>query len=96
MENLNKLIPTTNQNIVERDGLLKIKVNTRKTEAANANKVLEKHLANTDDIYKIVDAVYAMGRTNEERIGLKRERKNKRKIREREMRTEGYENWKNR
>ena len=86
----------SNQNIVERDGLLKIKVNTRKTEAANANKVLEKHLANTDDIYKIVDAVYAMGRTNEERIGLKRERKNKRKIREREMRTEGYENWKNR
>jgi hypothetical protein len=41
MENLNKLSPTTNQNIEERDRLIKIKVNISETELANANKVLE-------------------------------------------------------
>ena len=48
----------------------------RETELANANKVLEQHLSNTDDICKIVDAVYAMGRTIEERMGIKRFKKN--------------------
>ena len=38
----------------------------------NVNEVLEKHLNDTDDICKIVDAVYAIGRTTEERLGLKR------------------------
>ncbi|CAB4000942.1 Hypothetical predicted protein [Paramuricea clavata] len=37
MENLNKLSPTTNQNIEERDRLIKIKVNISETELANAN-----------------------------------------------------------
>ena len=41
MENLNKLSPTTNQNIEERDRLIKIKVNISETELANANKVLK-------------------------------------------------------
>jgi hypothetical protein len=53
MENLNKLSPTTNQNIEERDRLIKIKVNISETELANANKVLEKHLSNTDNVCKI-------------------------------------------
>ena len=68
IENLNKLNPTTNRNIEERDRLIKLKVNIRETELANANKVLEQHLSNTDDICKIVDAVYAMGRAIEERM----------------------------
>ena len=75
MENLNKLSPTTNQNIEERDRLIKIKVNISETELANANKVLEKHLSNTDNVCKIVDAVYAMGRTIEKRMGIKRGKK---------------------
>ena len=77
IENLNKLNPTTNRNIEERDRLIKLKVNIRETELANANKVLEQHLSNTDDI--IVDAVYAMGRTIEERMGIKRFKKNTKK-----------------
>ena len=75
MENLNKLSPTTNQNIEERDRLIKIKVNISETELANANKVLEKHLSNTDNVCEIVDAVYAMGRTIEKRMGIKRGKK---------------------
>ena len=84
MENLNKLSPTTNQNIEERDRLIKIKVNISETELANANKVLEKHLSNTDNVCKIVDAVYAMGRTIEERMGIKRGKKKTKKKGERD------------
>ena len=91
IENLNKLNPTTNRNIEERDRLVKLKVSIRETESANANKVLKQHLSNTDDICKIVDAVHAMGRTIEERMGIKRFKKNM-KRRERGMRTEEYEN----
>ena len=41
--------------------------------------MLEQHLSNTDDICKIVDPVYAMGRTIEERMGIKRFKKNTKK-----------------
>jgi hypothetical protein len=40
-------------------------VNIREAEHANANEVLEDHLDNTDDICKIVDAVFAMGSSRE-------------------------------
>ena len=84
MQNLNKLSPTTIQNIEERDRLIKIKVNISETELANVNKVLEKHLSNTDNVCKIVDAVYAMGRTIEERMGIKRGKKKTKKKGERD------------
>lgn len=71
MANLNKLKPRTNQNIEERDRLIKLKVNIGEGELAHANNVLENHLGNTDDRCKIVDVVYAMGRTIEERMGIK-------------------------
>ena len=62
---------------------MKLKKGVSKVELDRANKILEKHLDNTDDICKVVDAVYAMGRTIEERKGLKwkdkrKEQKNKR------------------
>ena len=62
---------------------MKLKKGVSKVELDRANKTLEKHLDNTDDICKVVDAVYAMGRTIEKRKGLKRkdnrkEQKNKR------------------
>jgi hypothetical protein len=46
--------------------------------------VLEKHLSNTDNVCKIVDAVYAMGRTIEERMGIKRGKKKTKKKGERD------------
>ena len=79
IENLDKLNPTTSRNIEERNRLVKLKVSKRETKLANANKVLEQHLSNTDDICKIEDAVYAMGRTIEERMGIKRFKKNTKK-----------------
>ena len=36
-----------------------------------ANVILEEYLAQTNDIYKIIDAVYAMGRNIAERMGIK-------------------------
>ncbi len=50
--------------------LLSLKVKIREAELANANKVFDDHLNNTCDMCKIVDAVYAMGRTMEERMGI--------------------------
>ena len=76
---LNTLTPTTKENIAERERLLKIKKGVSKAEIYRANKILEKHLDNIDDICKVVDAVYAMGRTIEERKGLKRKEKRKNK-----------------
>ena len=56
---------------------MKLKRGVSKVELDRYNKILEKHLDNTDDICKVVDAVYAMGRTIEERKGLKRKDKRK-------------------
>ena len=78
-EILNTLKSTTKDNIEERERLLKLKKGVSKAEIERANKVLEKKLENTDDICKVVDAVYAMGRTIAERKGIKQRRKNERK-----------------
>ena len=79
VENLERLKQTKKENFEERECLMKLKERIRRMELENVNKVLEKHLSNTDDICKIVDAVYAMGRTIEERLGLKRGEKKKKK-----------------
>ena len=76
-EILHTLIATTKENIEQRERLMKLKKGVSKVEQDRANKILEKHLDNTDDICKVVDAVYAMGRTIEERKGLKRKDKRK-------------------
>ena len=41
------------------------------------NKILEKHLDNTNNICTVVDAVYAMDQTTEERERLKQNEKRK-------------------
>ena len=79
MENLERFMQTTKENIEERERLMKLKERIKRMELENVNEVLEQHLNNTDDICKIVDAVYAMGRTIEERLGLKRQKKEKRR-----------------
>ena len=42
-----------------------------------ANVIPEEYLAQTNDISKITDAVYAMGRKIEERMGIKKKKQNK-------------------
>ena len=71
-EILNALTASTKESIVERDRLMKLKKGVAKAEIDRANKILKKHLINTEDMCKVVDAVYAMGRTIEERKGIKR------------------------
>ena len=58
---------------------MKLKKGVLKDKTDRANKILEKHLNNNDDICKVIDAVYAIGRTIEERNGLKRNKKRKEK-----------------
>ena len=55
---------------------------------------MEKHLGNTNNICTVIDAVYAMGQTIEERKGMKRNEKGK--IKTEKDQIGGYENSKRR
>ena len=69
---LNSLKSTMKENMEERERLSKLKKGVPKAEIERPNGILEKKLENTEDICKVVNAVYAMGRTIEERKGIKR------------------------
>ena len=71
MEILHTLTPTTKAHIDKRERLPKIKKEISNAEFIRANAILEKYLHGGDDICKVVDKVYAMARTIEERSGLK-------------------------
>ena len=74
-EILDTLKASTKENIEGRERLMKLKKGVAKAEIARANKILEKHIGNTNNICTVMDAVYAMGQTIEERKGLKRNEK---------------------
>ena len=74
---------------------MELKKGVAKAEIERANKILEKHLDNTNNIFTVIDAVYTMGQTIEERKGLKRNKKEQ-KIKNRKDQTGGYENLKSR
>ena len=57
---------------------MKLKKRIAKAEVGRANKILEKQLGNTKNTCAVIEAVYAMGQTIEEREGLiKKEKKMK-------------------
>ena len=64
------LTATTHDAITDRDRLLKHRKGVPDSEIDKANQILERHLNNTRDICRIVDAVYAMGRAIEDRRGM--------------------------
>ena len=87
---LNSLKSTMKENMEERKRLVKLKKGVQKAEIERANRILEKKLESTEDICKVVDAAYALGRTFEERKGIKRGDKtviNERKRRNRMKKT---------
>ena len=94
-ELLKTLKASTKENTEGRVGLIELKKGVAKAEIERANKILEKHLDNTNNIFTVLDAVYAMGQTIEERKGLKRNKKEE-KIKNRKDQTGGYENLKSR
>ena len=52
---------------------MKLKKGVVKAQIDRAKKkMLEKHLGNTDNIFTVIDAVYAIGQTIKEKKGLKR------------------------
>ena len=71
IETLNKLTPTQDKTIEDKERLAKLKVNIKSAKIKNANRILQQHPSDTNDICKVVDAVYAIGRTIEERLGVK-------------------------
>ena len=78
MRNVNKIAPTTMEQIEERGDLVKLKEKIKKEELERANKILKLHLEGNNDICKLIDAVYAMVKTIEERMGITGGRKKKR------------------
>ena len=74
-ELLKTLKASTKENIEGREGLMELKKGVAKAEIERANKILEKHLDNTNNIFTVIDTVYTMGQTIEERKGLKRNKK---------------------
>ena len=72
---------------------MKLKKRIAKAEVGRANKILEKQLGNTKSTCAVIEAVYAMGQTIEERDGLIKKEK-KMKIRKDQI--GGYENSKSR
>ena len=80
---LQTLKASTKENIEGRERLMKLKKGVAKAEIDRANKILEKHLGNTNNICTVISAVYAMGKTTEERKGVKRnEKRNEKKNQE--------------
>ena len=65
------------EKIEERERLMKLEKGATKAEIDRANKILERHLGNTNNICTVIDAVYNMGQTIEERKGVKRKEKRK-------------------
>ena len=59
--------------------LMKLQKGAAKAEIERANKILEKHLGNTNDSCKVVDAIYDMSQTVKERKGLKWNQKKRKK-----------------
>ena len=78
-EILQTLKASTKENIEGRERLMKLKKGVAKAEIDRANKIMEKHLGNTNNIYTVIDVVYPMGQLIEERKGLKRTTKRKEK-----------------
>ena len=74
-ELLKTLKASTKENIEGREGLMELKKGVAKAEIERANKILEKHLDDTNNIFTVIDAVYTMGQTIEERKGSKRNKK---------------------
>ena len=74
-EILHTLKASTKGNIGGRERLMKLKKGEVKAQidrAKKKKKMLEKHLGNTDNIFTVIDAVYAIGQTIKEKKGLKR------------------------
>ena len=55
----------------ERARFEKLKKGVQNSEIKMANVILEEYLVQTNDICKITDAVYAVGKNIEERTGIK-------------------------
>ena len=76
-EILQAIKASTKENIKGEERLMKLERGVAKADIDRANKILEKHLGNTNNICTVIDAVYAMGQTIAERKGVKRNEKRK-------------------
>ena len=54
---------------------MKLRKGVTKTDIDRANKILEKHLGDTNNTCAVIGAIYTMGQTIEKKKGLKRKEK---------------------
>ena len=59
----------------KRESLMKLRKGVTKTDIDRANKILEKHLGDTNNTCAVIGAIYTMGQTTEKKKGLKRKEK---------------------
>ena len=64
---------------MKRERQIKLKKLVAETEVDRTSKILERYLGNTNNIFIVVDAGYAMGWKKKERKGLKLNEKRKEK-----------------
>ena len=76
-ETLEKVTTATSEELEETERLMKIKRRMQKIDLERANKIQKKCLEGNSDTCMVIDAVYAMARTIEERLGMRREEKKK-------------------
>ena len=79
LNNIQELVPTTKEKIEERKRLMKIKVKVKNEELERANNIIAKYVEGNADICKVIDAVYAMARTIEQKLGMKQDEKKRNK-----------------
>ena len=60
-EILHPLKASTKENIDGREHLMKLKKGVANAEIGRSNKILEKHLGNTNNICTVIDAICALG-----------------------------------
>ena len=75
---------------------MKLRKGVTKTDIDRANKILEKHLGDTNNTCVVIGAIYTMGQTIEKEKGLKRKEKKENKIKIRKDQIGRYKNLKSR
>ena len=80
----------------KRESLIKLRKGVTKTDIDRANKILEKHLGDTNNTCAVIGAIYTMGETIEKKKGLKRKEKKEKKRKIRKDQIGQYKNLKSR
>ena len=63
----------------KRESLMKLRKGVTKTDIDRANKILEKHLGDTNNTCAVIGAIYTMGQKIEKKKRIEEQRKKKKR-----------------